>query len=163
MKLLVATVCDAATVREGLLHILGAGVNRFGVSQFPAQLAATFAFQLEFERSELGAEHELAVELADKSDGRIIGGINMRVRPGQGDPSWDPELPVYGPSALPLSMFVIERAGLYEIAITFEGKRLAAIPLTVKEGIVSGATPKSVVVGVPEARAVSTSGGDPAT
>jgi uncharacterized protein DUF6941 len=56
-------LCDAATVREGLLHILGGGVTRAGRTHFPAPLALTLAIRILVPPAEADGPHKLVVSL----------------------------------------------------------------------------------------------------
>ena len=45
-----ALLCDAATVRDSLLHILGGGIVKMAPLQYPAPIPAILALQLTFDR-----------------------------------------------------------------------------------------------------------------
>lgn len=71
MKFVSAILCDAATVREGLLHVLGGGLNYMQRESFPAPLNADVAFLAGFEAADLGAgtDHEtLTMQLTLQGD-----------------------------------------------------------------------------------------------
>jgi hypothetical protein len=63
-----ALICDYATVREGLLHILGGGVSRLLRPVYPAPFAAGLALRILLHPSELDAGHAVKIQLVD-SDG----------------------------------------------------------------------------------------------
>jgi hypothetical protein len=58
-----ALLCDAATVREGLLHVLGGGVTRAGRPSYPAPLALTLALRILIHPTEADRPHSLDVRL----------------------------------------------------------------------------------------------------
>jgi hypothetical protein len=62
-----ALLCDAATVRENLLHVLGGGITRI-YRQFPATLGLDLALVLTFTQSEAQEKHRLRV-LVQTADG----------------------------------------------------------------------------------------------
>lgn len=72
MRLTTAILCDFATVREGLLHVLGGGVTRLWREQLPAPLNVTIAMMLEVEQQHLGSLIEVGVVIKDVDDERII-------------------------------------------------------------------------------------------
>lgn len=66
-----AILCDAATVREGLLHVLGGGINRVFRKEFPAPMGVQIAMVLEIDIDELSESHELSVVIKDENDEEI--------------------------------------------------------------------------------------------
>lgn len=70
MKLATLTVCDAAAIRDGLLSTIGAGLNIFGRSEFPAPVGAVVASLLVVEESDEG-EHEVAFRLTSEAHGVV--------------------------------------------------------------------------------------------
>jgi hypothetical protein len=73
-----AVLCDAASVREGLLHLLGAGVTEIAVRGFPARLPVTFAFRVVLESREIRESHTLRLELSDSTTGDVEGEVRSR-------------------------------------------------------------------------------------
>ena len=59
MRIDAALLCDAATVREGLLHVLGAGVTRLYRSKLPAPLNVMFAVLIDVAPGEADTPHEV--------------------------------------------------------------------------------------------------------
>lgn len=73
-----AILCDAATVREGLLHLLGGGVSALGRPSFPAPLLVDLALVLEF--NDLNADtttHLLRVDLSIPVTGVAVSSLEM--------------------------------------------------------------------------------------
>jgi hypothetical protein len=58
-----ALLCDAASVREGLLHVLGGGITRVGRATFPSPLGLSAAIALDFLADETEGEHRLEFRL----------------------------------------------------------------------------------------------------
>lgn len=56
-------LCDAATVREGLINMLGGGVREFGRPSFPAPLGVSAAVFLDGSYDELVGKHRLGVQI----------------------------------------------------------------------------------------------------
>ena len=59
MEIQAAILCDSATVREGLLHVLGGGINRLYRSELPAPLGVALALLVAFEPEEVDQLHEV--------------------------------------------------------------------------------------------------------
>ncbi len=63
MELRTALACDAAVVREGLLHILSAPITRIWRSSLPAPLGISLALILCLEEDELEVPHQIDVRI----------------------------------------------------------------------------------------------------
>lgn len=61
MEIVAAVLCDFASVREGLLIVVGGGVTRLWREQLPAPLGIHLAAMLECTRDELARPHEIQV------------------------------------------------------------------------------------------------------
>ena len=90
MEIAAALLCDAATVREGLLHVLGGAITRVWSPGLPAPLGVALAAVIELAQEETAVPHELQVEVFDP-DGTLIGMVmggfqtapNERLEPGE--------------------------------------------------------------------------------
>lgn len=71
MRINTALLCEAATVREGLLHILGGGVSRVSLPHFPGPVAASLALQVGVHASEAALPHVVRVALCDESGSEV--------------------------------------------------------------------------------------------
>src|SRR5207302_949196 len=72
MQVVTALLCDYASVREGLLNILGGGVNRLWRAELPAPLNLSMALMVDLHPQEVGSSHDLQVAVQD-DDGRRRG------------------------------------------------------------------------------------------
>jgi len=124
-----AVLCDAASVREGLLHILGAGVTQVSVAEFPAALPVTFAFRVVLEPRELRSEHRLRVQVMDYSADKVLGQFQFDFRVQKPDPVRE-EAAFAAP--IPLEVLRVPAPGQYVFEATFDHTRLASIPLRVQ-------------------------------
>jgi uncharacterized protein DUF6941 len=127
-----ALLCDAATVREGLLHILGGGITRAGRSQFPAPIGLTLALRVLIHPTEADRPHTLEAKL-QAEDGQFIGGFEVEfsseiepssLEPGELismplplDPPADAELP--GPG---LYSFEVLIDGIHQVSVPFRAE-----------------------------------------
>lgn len=76
MRVDCALLCDAATVREGLLHILGGGVTLAFRPTYPAPTDVTLALRVMVHPTETSRGHSVSVQLVD-SDGGSIAGMDL--------------------------------------------------------------------------------------
>lgn len=80
MKVVSALLCDAASVREGLLFVMGGGITRLWRQEYPAGFGCSLAMMLELHQMELERPHEIDV-LLQGEDGqelaRVKGGFQM--------------------------------------------------------------------------------------
>jgi hypothetical protein len=121
-----ALLCDAATAREGLLHILGGGVTRAGRQAFPSPIGLTLAVHIIVDPNEVGHSHKIEVRLLDE-DGTAIGGIDgeFSVSPtGQIDPGEAASLPL--PLEFPPGIN-LPRPGPYTLELLIDGISHASV------------------------------------
>ncbi len=116
-----AMLCDYASVREGLLHVLGGGINRLWREEYPANLGVSLALLFEIHPTEMNSEHSLQVVLIDE-DGRQFGHVtadfHVASDSGKGRPGENLILPL----VLPLQQVMLERPGAYSVEILIDGQ-----------------------------------------
>ena len=76
-------LCDAATVREGLVNILAGGVTRLWRAALPAPLGVAVAVALEVPQDELETPHEVNVRITNDEGlvGRMMGAFQAGPQP----------------------------------------------------------------------------------
>jgi hypothetical protein len=119
-----ALLCDAATVREGLLHILGGGVSRSERPSFPTPLGLTLALELAGPQEEVTGQHEVNARLVKVPSGDGVGHLKVtyEAAPLQGvDPEEDGSLSL----ALPL-LFDVSEPGMYRVDIDVDDGAVSA-------------------------------------
>lgn len=92
MRLSCALLCDAATVREGLLNVLGGGVSKIVRPTMPAPLGLMLALIVDQHRTEMRREHRLDV-LVLGQDGAELARANLVWRPDAPADDSSPEYP----------------------------------------------------------------------
>jgi len=87
MDVATALLCDAATVREGLLHVLGGGITRLWRPALPAELATKLAVLVDLAPEDLETPHELEVLIlcGELEIGRVMAGFQAH-RPPRAEP-----------------------------------------------------------------------------
>jgi hypothetical protein len=79
MRVDTALLCDAATVREGLLHILGGGITTVVRTEYPAELGVTLALRIMVHPTEAEHPHQLQIVLQGQ-DGEKVTEVRAEVQ-----------------------------------------------------------------------------------
>ncbi|MGE0488774.1 MAG: hypothetical protein AB7S38_06135 [Vulcanimicrobiota bacterium] len=116
-----AMLCDYATVREGLLHVLGGGINRLWREKFPAQMGVTLAILLEIHPTEANRQHTMNIVLLDE-DGRRLAEVNADFQVGRKATSGRAGENIIMPLAVSLQQMSIPTAGAYSVEILMDGQ-----------------------------------------
>lgn len=110
-------ICDSATTRDNLLHVLGGGITRLWRSTLPAPLGVAFAMVLELEPDELAVPHEIHLTMTD-SAGRVIaelmGALEAAARQLHNDEN------ALFPHTVALHPVTTERYGRHELTISID-------------------------------------------
>ncbi|MBF4597208.1 hypothetical protein ITJ50_00755 [Curtobacterium sp. VKM Ac-2889] len=119
MKFVGAILCDAATVREGLLHILGGGLNNLRRPAFPAPLGAELALLASLERSSDGelidTEASIRVVISHVDDVlKRVAEVEARFKV-ENDPG---SFGAVAPLVFPLSDLAIPTPGNYQLEVS---------------------------------------------
>jgi len=124
MELQTAMLCEAATVRDGLLYILGGGVSCCSAPQYPIQLQVSLAVMIELDYLDQGEAHKFVVTLLD-AEARELGR-------GEGEFATLQELDLDAvatlPAVIPLAGMTLPVAGDYEIRLEIDGDTRSRLP-----------------------------------
>jgi len=120
-------LCDSASVREGLLHVLGGGITDVSLSMLPAPLQVTFAFRAVLDTRELREQHRLGIHLLDSTEEHTHARLEVAFQT-DGDPT-GAEVALSLP--VPLSGFIAPRPGQYLIRGWLDQQALPTLPLRV--------------------------------
>lgn len=128
MDVTCALLCDAATVREGLLHVLGGGITRLNRPQFPAPMNTTLALGLAVHRTEAEREHQVEI-IVQSEDGNRIAEVGAGFQVGA-TPESDlrPGERLNVPLVVPLIPVGLPVVGGYSIEVLIDGVHKAAVP-----------------------------------
>ncbi len=116
-----AMLTDFATVREGLLHILGGGINRLWREKFPAKMGVTLAILLEIHPTEANRQHTMNIVLQDE-DGRRLAEVNADFQVGRNPESVRRGEQIVMPLAISLQQMTIPSPGAYSVEILLDGQ-----------------------------------------
>lgn len=91
MELKAAIICDAASVREGLLHMLGGGITRIWRQDLPAALGVALAVIVDLPPEVMFDPHEVTVAFVRDDDNEQLNeikgafqvGPELRLEPGE--------------------------------------------------------------------------------
>ena len=114
-----ALLCDAATVREGLLHILGGGITRLHRGEFPAPMQVTLVAQVVLTPAEIIFPHDVTA-LIQTEDGDLVVQATGHLESGEPNPLLEPGESVILPFVINLTNVVVPAAGGYSIEISVD-------------------------------------------
>lgn len=129
MKIDTAFLCDAATVRDGLLNILGGGITRAGRVEFPAALGLTLALRILLHPTEADNPHKLVVRLQG-IDGEEAARVDIEFgaeNPGTLEPGEQFSLPI--PIPMPPQV-QLPAPGRYSFELLIDGIHQGSVPFT---------------------------------
>lgn len=128
MDITTALLCDAVTIREGLLHVLGGGITRVFRSPLPAALGVQLALVLDIEPQDLTDPHEVSIDISDPGGfiGRVMAGFQAQV-----PPRLEPGENVQVPLPVNLLPLAIRAYGKHTIEISVDGRSTRVIRLWV--------------------------------
>ena len=114
-----AILCDSASVREGLLNILGGGITQLWRESYPAQFFGALAMLVSPEHSELTDSHKIQIRIMGEDGESILdqsGEFSAHLSDGTAKPGG-----VYAiPFVVILPPLVVPRPGNYSIHIRID-------------------------------------------
>lgn len=141
MKLIMGALCDRATIREGLLHILGGGVTQCSLA-LPGPPDLDLAVLIRAENwHEMSGRHTLTTTVTHE-DGESMGTVQMaweapEVDPDASHPSGPlPQLPV----VIPIRHIALAKDGEHFVRLQVDDVELATVSFTVSKAELPGVT-----------------------
>jgi len=136
-----ALLCDAVTVREGLLHVLGGGANTLWREAYPAPLGVDLGLLLTLHPSEATEAHHVRIILQDE-DGKVVAQLDAEFTINQPatEPAVRPGQMLYVPLAIPLRNVPIPNAGSYSVELLVDKQHRRSLPVT---AMPAGTTPQA--------------------
>lgn len=128
MRVDTALLCDAATVRDGLLHILGGGISQVERAEFPAELGVTLALRIMVHQTEAEDVHEVRI-IVQGQDGEQV--TEVRAQAQLGPPPEGLEASDEGAILLPWDFPgrpKLPHPGRYSMEVLIDGHHEASVP-----------------------------------
>lgn len=120
-----AFLCDSATVREGLLHVLGGGITRLWRERYPADFNVTLAMMIALSPAEAGVDHVIQVTVTG-ADGEPIAQLDGQFS-SQASDDKIPGESIHVPLVLPLQRVPIPKEGQYAINVLIDNQEKVAL------------------------------------
>lgn len=126
MRVDLALLCDAVTVREGLMNILGGGVTRLNREVFPSQFSGGLALRILLNQMEAGTEHNLEI-IFQSEDGQRLTEIKADFQSEVAQPL-NPGEELSFPIGIAFQT-AIPKPGAYSFEIAINGEHRKAVSL----------------------------------
>lgn len=126
MRVDFALICDAVSVRDNLLHMLGGGITRIWASEFPAPMRASLATRIMLHPTEAEKRHKLRVVIQDE-DGAKIGSFDAEFGVGVPD-ALTPGEEVQVPLGFPLNPVRLPKEGGYSLELLLDDAHQTSVP-----------------------------------
>jgi hypothetical protein len=132
MRIDTALLCDAVTVRDGLLHVLGGGITQAARPEYPAPLGMHLALRVLLHPTEIERPHQVEILLQDE-DGEMItrAQIGIQVPPDAAIPAGE-EASIPIPWTFPMQP-ALPHAGRYSFEVLIDGVHQVSVPFTALE------------------------------
>jgi hypothetical protein len=134
-----ALLCDFASVREGLLFVIGGGVSRLFRPTYPGSLGVSIAFIVDLDPGDIGVPHQISVRIRDEDGrevGRVLGAFNVPEAPDR-----EPGETLHVPLAIDLRPIPLPATGAYTAAIDVDGDERKSLSFVARTGVPPGVTP----------------------
>jgi hypothetical protein len=118
VKITTGLLCDYASIREGLLFVVGGGVTRIRRTEYPAPFGCSVALLVELHQMELARPHELELRVLGP-DGENIASLKGGFQAMGEDLDVGENLPI--PVALDLRNAALPKPGRYNIEASVDG------------------------------------------
>lgn len=128
MRADLGVLCDYATVREGLLTVVGAGISILNRPAYPSPFGGMLALLLNLDPESRGTEHSVTVKL--RRDREVIADVTGTFTVGP--PSGETGHPPRAPLVADLRQLIIPEAGEYEITVAVDRRALRRFPVTAR-------------------------------
>lgn len=121
MRIECALLCDSASVREGLLHLLGGGVTRIGLRAFPGPLSVDLGLVFRLTDDEAKLTHTVRADLVADASDKHVAAITFTFSGENTNPQFGDEGTTVA-VAVPIRTMPIPEPGVYRIELHFDDK-----------------------------------------
>lgn len=122
-------LANAAEVREGLLYVLGGGIEQLWVGELPTEVAPTVILSLELDAADLGRTFQPHLAVLDPG-GEALVDVDMPPATPEREVGGDDDAALF-PMVFTVGMQVL-RQGLHQLRVTVGDDELASLRFTVK-------------------------------
>lgn len=131
MQVAAALICDFASVREGLLFVVGGGITRVWRREFPAPLNVALALLLEAHPTEANRPHEVDV-IVQSEDGAAVAQLKggFQISTNEGARAGEPALI---PFVIDFRSVAVPKHGGYSVEILLDSTHMRSLPFQVAE------------------------------
>ena len=129
MRAATAMLANAAEVREGLLYVLGGGIEQLWVSELPTEVAPTVIVSLELETDDLGKAFQPRLIVLDPA-GEALVDVEMPPALPEREVGGDDDAALF-PMVFTVGMQVL-RQGRHELRLVVGDTEIAALRFTVR-------------------------------
>lgn len=117
MRIRTILLCDAATVREGLLNVLSAGITMLYRDTFPAGVAVQAAILFDFGPDDYETDHPMQLTIRERGGQQLLV-QDARFRIGQGEERIPDEIPAMVSVIVAFSDApLLPHEGIYELVV----------------------------------------------
>jgi hypothetical protein len=124
-----AILANAAEVREGLLYVLGGGIEQLWVAELPTEVAPTVIVTLELDASDLGQPFQPHLVVRDNV-GEALVDVDMPPAVPEREVGGDDDAALF-PMVFTVGMQVL-REGRHQLSLTVDDVELASLRFTVR-------------------------------
>ena len=113
MRVAVAALADAATVRENMLNVLSAGVTTIVPREYPASFGLDLAIMIELDKDDLAVDNAISIAVVvsdpeDKNTAEITGELGWAA-----SELW----PQFVPAPMSLRELSVAQPGMYKVTL----------------------------------------------
>lgn len=121
VKVDLAMLCDAVTIRENLFHILGGGVTFVTRTDYPGPLNCQLALRVQMHRTEADRSHPIEV-IVQGDDGQELAKVVGAFSPNQDVlATMEPGEELFTCIGIPLAQTPLPGPGHYSVEILIDG------------------------------------------
>jgi hypothetical protein len=120
VELTTALLCDHASVREGLLFVVGGGITRIRRASYPSHLGIGLAAVLELDPFEAERDHRFQLVIVGE-DGDEVGRVEADIRVGTSE-AVKPGENVQVPLAVDMYTTRLPESGAFELRLYVDGE-----------------------------------------
>jgi hypothetical protein len=121
MILISLILADYATIRDGVLNLLGGGINKLQKASFPAPMSATVALMVKPESvDDVRYEHVIDVGIARSATDELVAEVQLKWSGASPDEDLLNPLPAI-PIVVPTKDISLPGPGLYSLFVKLDG------------------------------------------